>query len=398
MLTGCWSSKEPKEIAYVDSVVCDQRSDGSFVLTVAIMNPPGLGGAGILGGSSGNKNSYVTFTGVGPSFREAITAQSETREMFDFGAQAKAFFLSERFVHKKENMMAYLDMITRGFITDEKPLLIVIQGEHPEKIYDCEIGISSMVGDYVNNLSKHQPKDMAKGVFITVLEFIRDYYTEGKESVTGLISIEETTDKPSNNTNNETNKSNGAENKNYQIKYRGLAAFRDSKLVGFMDANEAQSYNFLVNKIKSAYITVPVGGAGMTVIHIIHSSADIKSKVSDGEAVIDVKIKADAVVSQEGDGIDVSKLSGLKIIQDSFNSEMKQKIMKIVKKVQSEFKSDIFGFGQSLHIQHPDIWKKIKGSWNDDYFVSATVNVTVESDIVMTGQMETPFEMEVGQE
>ncbi len=215
----------------------------------------------------------------------------------------------------------------------------------------------------------------------------------------GLITLVESNDKPSNNTNIGTSSgsnSSGTQqpsSDNYQIRYQGLAAFKDGRLVGFMDGYETQAYNFLVEKISSAIITVPVGEAGSTVLHITDSNTDIKANVSDEKAVIDVKIKAVAVVSVEGGEIDVATPGGLKTIRDSFNKEMEQQILGTIKKAQTEFKSDIFGFGELLHIQHPDIWKNIKSSWNNDYFANAVVSVTVESDIVMTGQMEDTFKL-----
>jgi spore germination protein KC len=386
-------------MSYVDSAVFEKNADGTYTIVVAIMNPHGMGGAGSMGAGGGNKNPYITFMGTGPSLREAITDQSVSREMADFGAHNKANFLSESFAQGKGNMMSLLDFTSRERLSDEKPLLIVIKGDHPEKIYDSMIGISGMVGEYVVNMSKSQPKDMAKGVFTTVLEFIRDYYTEGKEPVAGLITIIESRDKASNNTNigeSSGSNSDGQQSSSikYQIRYQGVAAFRDGRLVGFMDGNEAQAYNFLINKIKSAIITVPVGEPGTTVLHITKSNTSIKSNVLGKKAVIDVKVKAAAVVSVEGYEIDVTKPDGLKEIQDGFNKEIEQQILKVIKKAQAEFKSDIFGFGEFLHIQHPDIWKTVKGSWNDEYFSNAAVSVTVKSDIVMTGKIEKPISME----
>jgi spore germination protein KC len=380
----------------VDSSVILKDADGGYTIVVAIMNPLGLGGAGVSGTGSGDKSPYVTFTGTGPSIREAITDQSASREKGDFGAHQKAIFLSESFAEEQGNMTSLLDFIARERLTDEKPLLVVVKGEHPERIYDSMIGISSLVGEYVRDMSKSQTSEMAKGVFETVLDFIRDYYTYGKEPVTGLITIVESKDKASDNTKIGAGNVSDADGQqssyvNYKLKYQGLAAFRGGELVGFLDGDETQAYNFLENKIKSAVITVPVGETGSTVLNVVGSRAAIKVNASGGKAVIDVKIKAAAVVSMDGGKIDVTTPEGLKEIEESFNREMETQILEVIKKAQAEFKSDIFGFGQSLHIQHPDIWGDFKDSWNDDSFPSAAVSVSVETEIVRTGKAEKPI-------
>jgi spore germination protein KC len=245
LLSGCWSSKEPKELDIIDSVLYDKEPDGTYMVIGEIMNPQGLGGAGILGGASGNKSSFITTMGFGSSIREAISKQTQ-KEMIDFGGHNKARFLTERLA--QDGIAPLLDMITRDRLTDEKPFLVVVKVDDPKNVYNCMIGRSSMVGDYIEDLSRHQPKDKATGVFVSTLEFIRDYYTEGKEPVTGLAIVEKSSDKPSGNT--ELNTESGGLNSpvNYVMKYEGLAAFKDDRLVGLMDAKEAESYNFIVNK------------------------------------------------------------------------------------------------------------------------------------------------------
>lgn len=388
LLSGCWNSKEPKELDVIDSVLYDKEPDGTYIVYAEIMNPQGLGGAGILGGAGGNKSSFITTMGTGPSIREAISHQTQ-KEMIDFGGHNKARFLTERFA--QEDITPLLDMITRENLTDEKPFLVVVKTDDSKKVFDCMIGRSSMVGDYIEDLSLHQPKDKATGVFVSTLEFIRDYYTEGKEPVTGLALIEESSDKPSGNIKLSTE---GGGTQNYVMKYEGLAAFKNGRLVGMMDADEAESYNFIVNKVQYAFFTVSAVNGDHTAIHITASKAEIKSDLVDGKAVVNITIKVAATISEESGGIDVTKPSDDKILEGVLNSKMEQQILEAVKKAQTEFKSDIFGFGEALHIQHPEKWKTVRGNWNDDYFANAQVNLTVKTDIVLIGEIEKPFKVE----
>lgn len=395
-LSGCWSSKEPKEMAYVDSAMDDKNEDGTFTVIAEIMNPQGLQGAGMIGGGGGKQNPYITIAGTGTSIREAITDQSVSRERIDFGAHIKANLLTERFARDQENVISLLDLMARESLTDEKPQTLVVKGDHPEKIYDSMLGTSSMVGDYIDQLRNNQPKNMAKGVFVTVLEFIRDYYTEGKEPVTGLITLVESTDKSSGNTKIGSSGGNAAgvkESVNYSISYEGLAAFRDAGLVGFMDGTEAQAYNFIENKIQAAYITVPVDDIDSAVLNISNSNTEIKANVINGKAEISINVKAIAAISEDGGRTDVMVAKGQKAIEGRLNSKLEQQILETINKAQTEFKSDIFGFGEFLHIQHPDIWKNVKSQWNDDYFANAVVSVTVISDVSFAGEIKKPIEL-----
>jgi len=390
-MTGCWSSREPKELAIVDSSLYDKLPDGSYKVTAEIMNPAGIGGAGMLGSGSGNKSPFVTFSGTGPSIREAIKCISLSREMKDFGQHNKARFLSERFA--RDGIAPFLDLIARERFTDEKPHLIVVRSENPEKIYDCMLGISSMPGDYIENLYKHQPADSAHGVFVTTLEFMKAYLTEGREPVAGLATIVESADRPSGNVGLTTGSGAGRSPVNYRIRYEGLAAFKDGRLVGFLDCEGAEAYNIIMGKAKAAFFTVPVGDGRSTVIDITESRCEIKSDIAGGKAVVKINVKASGNVSEEGSGIDITTSEGLKSIRRALEKQIEEQLSKTVNKVQNELASDIFGFGEFLHIQHPDKWRGIKDRWNDDYFPFAEVSVSVKTNIMTTGKIDKPISL-----
>ncbi len=61
-----------------------------------------------------------------------------------------------------------------------------------------------------------------------------------------------------------------------------------------------------------------------------------------------------------------------------FEKEIQKSMERMISHVQKKFKSDIFGFGRELHIQHPYAWKRMKKEWKDIY---PRVPVTVKTDI-----------------
>jgi spore germination protein KC len=395
LLSGCWSSKEPKDLTYANSSFYDVEPDGTYVSITEFINPHGLGGAGIFGGAGADKNPYITVRGTGESIRESIVDEAKVREVPGFGTHNKVRLLSERFARMPGNVAALLDMAGREQQLDEKPLLAVIRGDQPEKVYECTLGTSSLVGDYLYKQAKDQPKDIPMGVFVSTLEFIRDYFTEGKEPVMGLINIIETDEIVSgNNKAAQIGTSESGPKLHYAIDYEGVAVFKDTVLVGFLDGEGAEAYNFIENKIESAYISVKAGDRDIGVIHIAKPKADIKVSVSGGKAVVDINIKAAGTIVTVNGAVDVTKPEGIKAFQDGLSSKVQELILTQVKKVQAEFISDIFGFGQYLHIQHHKDWNEVKDDWNDVYFASAEVNVKVKCDIAQTGHLEKPIVME----
>lgn len=61
-----------------------------------------------------------------------------------------------------------------------------------------------------------------------------------------------------------------------------------------------------------------------------------------------------------------------------------------IKKVQQEFKSDIFGFGEVIHRSNPQAWKKLKDNW-DQTFVNLPVSVKTDIKIRQLGKVTNSF-------
>lgn len=383
--SGCWSRKEPKTLALVNSALYDFSDAGGFQMMIEVLNPAAEGG--IKGGGSG-KSPNITAVSEGRSVPEAIRNVSESLERTIFGGHNKVRFFSERFA--KTDMISIMDYLLRDHLTDENPLMVIVRNEDPKQIYSCAIGLSDTVGDYLESMSKTQPDTTANSVFIKNLDFIKDYYSEGKQPVVGVVELVESEFKPSNNSSMDSKSAQDSSKNEYRLKYEGLAAFKDDKLAGYMNGGETRAYNFIVNNVQNSIIS---SEDGQTVGAVHNSKAKIKTQINEGRITVDIKIKAGIAILQEGGILDISKTEALKTVESDFNRQMEKEITAVIKKVQTEFQSDIFGFGVSVHKQHPKEWKKIKENW-DVYFAGAAVKVSVESSVNRSGEIKQPFKLE----
>jgi spore germination protein KC len=59
----------------------------------------------------------------------------------------------------------------------------------------------------------------------------------------------------------------------------------------------------------------------------------------------------------------------------------------VVKKVQGEFGSDIFGFGNMIYRKDPKLWKKLREDWSET-FSGLSVEVSSKIEIVTTSWLE----------
>ncbi|GEM_PF-572972 len=408
LFSGCWSRKEPKQLSMVNSALYDIDDDGNAQLVVEIMDPtPAEGGGQSSGGGGGGpKLSSLTILCKGKTAAEAIRDESKSIDRVLFGGLNKARFFSEKL--SKSGIEPLMDYLSRDHLTDERPLVIVVQDEDPKRIYTCSPGLSDMIGDYMESLSHTQHQSTNESVFVTGLEFKKDYYDDGKQPVMGLVKIIDDESLPSDGGaggatgsgsgggsqsaqggSQQGGQSQSAEKKQY-LRYEGLAAFKDDKLVGYMNGVEARTYNILTNEFSSSVFSIPSGNV-YNAVRVNKAKTKVETSVNASQAEINIKVQAVLSLIQVGnDMIDISQEDGLKVIEQEFDRQLKVEIESTVRKTQLEFQSDIFGFGNYVHIQHPKEWKELKESW-DDSFSDAKVNITVESSVVREGEIKNPF-------
>ncbi len=63
---------------------------------------------------------------------------------------------------------------------------------------------------------------------------------------------------------------------------------------------------------------------------------------------------------------------------------------KTLDKAQREFKTDIFGFGESIHRAYPKLWNELKDNW-DTEFTQLQVSFTADTSIRDFGENLKPI-------
>lgn len=395
-LPGCWSRKEPKTLALINSVLYDLGDTGGYEVTIEVINPSAGGG---VQAKTNEKSPSITATSKGLTLAEAIRNISESLERTIFGGHNKVRFFSERFA--REDITAAMDFLLRDRLTDENPPVVVVRHDDPKQMYSCLIGLSDMVGDYFESVSETQPDTTSKSVFVKTLDFIKDHYDEGKQPVAGVVEVVECQSKPSQNTPTDSKGAQGSEgtpdggDKKYRIVCKGLAAFKDGKLAGYMDETEARAYNFVANNITTAVVSI-MADNHQTVVIVYHPKTRIKTEIADGKTTVDVKITTRMSIVEADGALDITQMEPLKAIEADFNRQLAGEITAAIQKAQNDFQSDIFGFGRFVHRQHPKQWEEIKENW-DDHFAKAAINVSVESAADRSGGIKQPFKLEAAQ-
>ena len=78
---------------------------------------------------------------------------------------------------------------------------------------------------------------------------------------------------------------------------------------------------------------------------------------------------------------DIKKPEIRELLEHYLETYIHQEVLSLITKVQQEFKSDIFGFGATIHRKHPKIWRELESNWGEEF---SKLDVLVTIDAVLT--------------
>lgn len=378
--SACWNKREPKELAAILSIVYDIDEQGKTSMIAEILDTKGQGAQDV---SREQTTKIVKMHG--DTAAEGIRDTLVTIDRTVYGAHNKTRIFTERLA--RNGVKDIIDFFLRDHLTDERPIMLVVKNEDPMILYEADTGLSSGLGTYIDQLSRTRKEFTEYSVFFDTLQFIKDYYCQGKQPVIGVV--EAVPDEANTAVNSEENAEGGVAPK-YKLIFNGLAVFKQDKMLGYLDKYETRVYNALVGNIKSAYISVPIEG-NYIAANCLKTQSTVKVAFEDDRAQIKIDIKKEIMLAQNTTNYDVGDVKQVKIIENAISNHIEKEVAEVVAKVQTEFKSDIFGFGCQFHRNKPKIWNKIKDQWDEVYFPMAQVSVKVDTNVRFGGEIRERF-------
>ncbi len=82
--------------------------------------------------------------------------------------------------------------------------------------------------------------------------------------------------------------------------------------------------------------------------------------------------------------IDLKKPENVKRMEQDVERTIEKRVSQLIKKVQSEYGTDIFGLDETVIRKNPSQWKKRKNNWKEE-FQEADVLVDVDLTVELIG-------------
>jgi spore germination protein KC len=357
LLTGCWNRIEINDIAIVTAIGLDLAEGDKLRLSLQVAIPSKLGSTGGGGGESGKSTIIISETGatVSEAYRN-IQGKLPRRIFF---SQSRVLLIGEDLA--RNGVLNIIDFHTRYAEPRINSFIMFTKGK-------ASVVINSM--PKFESVSAEETKELAKlnvGLKIYVRDFLNMLLADGLEPFAPQFRLEPLEV----NTKNKTGKIQAV---------NGVAVFKKDKLIGWMDAAETRGLLWLRNEVKTGVITIKVpeeDGGGNISTEIISADTKIVPILKNGKLKLTINVITELGVIENDSQLTMFETKVIKDIQKDIEKEIRDRVQLVVDKMQKEYQSDIFGFGQSVYKKYPKEWNThYKKDWEQEF---AQVEVKINS-------------------
>ncbi len=378
-LTGCWSRKELNEIAIVTAIGIDKTEDG-YLVSVQIVNPGEIAGKTATG-----RTEVIKFIKTGDTLFEAMRRLSADVPRILYFAHLREVVFGEELA--KEGIGKVLDTLSRHHEMRSDFFLTVAKGSKAYDILNVQTALEKNPAIKLSNALETSSKRWAPTKTVTIDEFITSIVSKGKEPVlTGVYVY--------------GNPESGSAFTNVQnvspktgLKIDSIGVFKSDKLIGWLDEEESKGFNYITDNIKATAVTVPCEDGKIT-ISTSRSKTKVKGKMENGKPKISIHVTTEGDVGEVECKFDLSTPEKIKQLNEKYKNVIKGKIEAAINKLQKDYQSDVFGFGEAIHRADPKAWKRLQQNWNQE-FVNMEVSVNVKANIRRLGTITDSFQKEI---
>ncbi|WP_163872807.1 Ger(x)C family spore germination protein [Paenibacillus favisporus] len=338
--TGCWNLREPNQRAFIIGVGMDMTEDKELEISSEIAVPAGLGSSQVTG--AGKKNTFTVVSAKGKDFMDAGQHMQAELSRSLFYAHRQTILIGQHMA--EEGVDTYLDMVVRNPKSEIRSVVLVVKDGTAKEVIKAEPTfdpfISTTLGSQQNALGM-------KPYYFRML--LCDAFSEGTQPIVPAIKADP--------------------DRGYV--YTGSAILNKDhglKLVGFLDPEESMYDNWMMGRQKNLTFTTLIGKENKTISLAVQSLKHrTHIKMVKNKPQIYISLQGTGSIVENNTSLDPSKENDLKTIQTRLSQEAEEKVRKLVDKAQHQYKIDIFGIGEQVHRQHPEVWKTLKPHWHKTF-------------------------------
>lgn len=365
IIAGCWDRREVNDIGIVMGTAIDYEKDINKIrATLQIAVPSATFQSS--GGTSKETDSYFLITAVGKNGMEIEQKLQQKMSRKLFFSHRSVILIGESMARKGIN--EFLDTFSRNPRNRLRTYMYVVKGMKAGELFEARYPYELVSAEAMKEMQLMQ----GAGVSATLRDFLIASASEGGNPAIAVLESDKLF-------------RSSVKKEDKQFRMSGTAIFKSSALAGFLNNKETHEYMwFTKNKITDNIVAVLPEGMGN--VGLIVTGSKIKIEVvSEGDPFkFHVQIKAKGDLYENNTPLDVTQTKNIEMINKALEQQVKKNMESFLNKIQTDYKTDIVGFGQQLERKNPKRWRAVKDEW-DRYFAQSDVSVSVKLTINNTG-------------
>lgn len=360
MLSGCWNYRGIDETTIIVGIAIDKNKDtGNFQLSYEIVDLT----QDIK--QTGTRSKIVDVEGK-TLFEAARNAKKRLANKLFFG-NTQVIIIDQKIA---EDGMAYIiDWFIRDSECRETISITISQEETARELLTAK-GIDELLVAYeMKKIIEQDTKVTGYTKGVEVYNFFNMLHEEGLCPVAPAFHI--------------------IKNDEERVtEVNGVSVFKGDKLVGFLDPIETNRFLFVMDEIKTGVFSLSSkdDGSDDITLEIFKNKTDTTYSYENDKVKFHIKTLTEVYLGELHFETDLLDKEILEMIKLNAEKKLKKEITEVIKKVQTQFGSDIFGFGNMIYKTNPKLWEKIAPDW-DERFKSMDFEVTCEFLIINTASL-----------
>ena len=353
-LTGCWDYIPISQITIVSGITIDKdQASNEYQLAFEIYDVKSSSK------DEGVKPKIIDSTGT--TIFEAIrNAKSKLSNKLYFGA-AQVIVVNESIA--KEGMKPIIDFFLRDKELRETTKLVISQEKSAKDILTSEYTDEKIISTQIDSIITEN----AKVTLSTVNSSLYQTYNILKSEEISLVLPAFKNNKKNNITITEAN---------------GIAIFKEDKLKGYLFPEETKYYSFVVNEVEGGVLAFENINSDIKKIslEIVSNKTRLSYTYTDNKIKMIVEPKVNVHLGEIEGYFNSTDEKQIQKLEETTGMLLGENISSVIKKVQTKYQTDIFGFGSYINKKKPKLWNKLSSNWNE---IFSNLEVEVKPKIVI---------------
>lgn len=337
LFTGCWNYREINNLSVVAGIAIDRNElDGKYEVTIEIVNIK-------KGKDISNNSEYITL--CGDSLFDIIRNMISVSSRRLYFSHAKIVIISKELA--KDGLSKAIDWYIRDAETRTDIYLLISKEKTAKEVLMTKRNENMIVSFDLAKVIQNE-KNVSTAPKVDLWDFLDILKQKEANTSLPLVFIDKSGEKE-------------------VPRIEGMAVIKDDKLVGMIDGDIAKYILFTTDEIKTGILVLGRKSSEPISFEIFKNRTKIKYKFDEGK--MKAQVFTDTIVSiaeyQTQQPFNTSEEK--EVIEKQLANMLEESIYNSINMIQKEYKSDIFGFGITLHKDYPKVWKELSDDWEYNF-------------------------------